>query len=67
MAPKIITLLILLALPTAEAGTTSDWYQPTLGTTWHWQLQGPLNTDYQVEVYDIVGLYAVTAFFCRQA
>lgn len=29
------------------------WYQPSAGTTWQWQLQGTLNTAYEVEVYDI--------------
>ena len=30
-----------------------NWYQPTVGTTWQWQLSGQLNTSYAVDVYDI--------------
>ena len=30
-----------------------DWYRPALGTTWQWQLQGPLNLDYDVDLYDV--------------
>ncbi|WCN10939.1 endo alpha-1,4 polygalactosaminidase [Marinomonas mediterranea] len=28
-------------------------YQPVIGDTWQWQLQGTLNTDYNATVYDI--------------
>jgi hypothetical protein len=28
-------------------------YQPPVGTTWQWQLQGTIDTSYDVEVYDI--------------
>ncbi len=38
-------------MPDAISG--GSWYQPTAGTTWHWQLQGDLNTSYNVSVYDI--------------
>jgi hypothetical protein len=30
-----------------------DWYRPALGTTWQWQLQGSLNLEYEVDLYDI--------------
>lgn len=33
--------------------TGGSWYQPTAGTTWQWQLNGTVNTEYDVEVYDI--------------
>lgn len=33
--------------------TEGDWYRPQTTTTWQWQLQGPVNTGYDVEVYDI--------------
>lgn len=33
--------------------TGSDWFQPTPGTTWQWQLKGTLNTSHQATVYDI--------------
>ena len=32
---------------------TGDWYQPTVGTTWQWQLVGTINTGYAVDLYDI--------------
>lgn len=46
-----------LELP-AEADPGSDAsdatrYQPALDVSWHWQLKGPVNTGYDVELYDI--------------
>jgi hypothetical protein len=29
------------------------WFRPTPPTTWQWQLQGTLNTSYDVDVYDV--------------
>lgn len=29
------------------------WYQPKSGTSWQWQLSGKINTDYNVDLYDI--------------
>jgi pectate lyase len=40
--------------------TTGNWYRPGVDTTWTWQLQGTLNTDYGVDVYD-VDLFDTTA------
>lgn len=37
--------------------TEGDWYRPDVDATWQWQLQpdadGKLNTDYDVDVYDL--------------
>ncbi len=33
--------------------TSGDWYRPPVETTWQWQLQGTLNTTYDVDLYDI--------------
>ncbi len=33
--------------------TKGDWYKPTKNTSWHWQLQGDINTSHNVEIYDI--------------
>ncbi len=33
--------------------TTGNWYQPSVLTTWQWQLEGVLNTSYEVDLYDI--------------
>jgi hypothetical protein len=35
------------------AVTTGSWYQPSVLTSWQWQLEGTLNTEYSVTVYDI--------------
>ncbi|WP_037339086.1 endo alpha-1,4 polygalactosaminidase [Saccharospirillum impatiens] len=41
----------------ASPVTGGDWYQPVVGVTWQWQLLvsdgQPLNTDYDVTIYDI--------------
>ncbi|MEC8082079.1 MAG: endo alpha-1,4 polygalactosaminidase [Pseudomonadota bacterium] len=29
------------------------WYQPSVRTSWQWQLQGQLDTRYNVDVYDV--------------
>lgn len=31
----------------------ASWYQPTPSVTWQWQLQGTVNTAYDVALYDI--------------
>jgi hypothetical protein len=33
--------------------TTGNWYKPALGSTWQWQLTGTINTNYNVNIYDI--------------
>jgi len=30
-----------------------DWWKPSPHTSWQWQLQGELNTNYDVKMYDI--------------
>ena len=35
------------------APITGDWYRPTVETTWQWQLVGPINTDYAVDLFDV--------------
>ncbi len=30
-----------------------NWYRPALDSTWQWQLQGVINTAYDVDVYDV--------------
>lgn len=32
---------------------TGTWYRPSPSVTWQWQLQGPVNPSYDVEIYDI--------------
>ncbi len=36
-----------------ENSEEPTWYQPRPGVSWQWQLTGPLNTGYDVELYDI--------------
>ena len=33
--------------------TTGEWYRPGVAVTWQWQLQGMVNTTYEVDLYDI--------------
>jgi len=39
--------------PNAPPIILGDWYRPGVATTWQWQLQGVINTAYDVDVYDI--------------
>jgi len=32
---------------------TGNWFRPAPLSTWQWQLQGPVNTSYNVDIYDI--------------
>ncbi|GAL06249.1 endo alpha-1,4 polygalactosaminidase precusor precursor [Photobacterium aphoticum] len=33
--------------------TTGNWYRPAVMATWQWQLNGTVNTTYDVAMYDI--------------
>jgi hypothetical protein len=33
--------------------STHNWYKPTVGATWQWQIEGTLHTSYSVDIYDI--------------
>ncbi len=45
---------ILVAILSGCGGScTPTWYKPTLETSWQWQLQGDINTSYDVDMYDI--------------
>jgi hypothetical protein len=39
--------------PDAPPVTGGDWFRPGVETTWQWQLQGEINTGYDVDVYDV--------------
>ncbi len=47
----IITFLIGCGGSSKSKGV--DWYKPKIDTSWQWQLQGEINTSYDVELYDI--------------
>lgn len=38
---------------TVEPISGGSWYKPDTNTSWQWQLQGNINTAYNVEIYDI--------------
>jgi len=40
-------------LETASPTLTLDWWHPTPGMTWQWQLGSALDFDLQVDVWDI--------------
>ncbi|MCD6581907.1 MAG: endo alpha-1,4 polygalactosaminidase [Desulfuromusa sp.] len=39
--------------PAVPPITAGNWYQPSVLATWQWQLQGAVNTSYNVDIYDI--------------
>ena len=39
--------------PNVEPVTEGSWYRPAPGIAWQWQLQGEINTEYDVDLYDI--------------
>ena len=49
---RLLLLNTIVFFSTASIANQA-WYQPSVGATWHWQLQGPLQTQHPVEVYDI--------------
>ena len=42
-----------ISLSGNQSLTKGTWYKPTALTTWHWQLNGKINTTYSTEIYDI--------------
>jgi len=52
------TVTIFLLLTGVIPVTATDRWQPPPGTTWQWQLQGNIDTNKPVEVYDIDGFDA---------
>ncbi|MEN8220518.1 MAG: endo alpha-1,4 polygalactosaminidase [Pseudomonadota bacterium] len=42
-----------LALSYTTDDTPGDWWQPTPGTSWQWQLSGSLDSSFDVDMYDI--------------
>ncbi|WP_068714055.1 endo alpha-1,4 polygalactosaminidase [Vibrio tritonius] len=56
---SLANLLFLVGCNSAGGGDISTdnhqstWYSPAAGVTWQWQLQGSVNTSYNVTIYDI--------------
>ncbi len=42
-----------LAFSIEDSTNLSNWYRPSLFVTWQWQLDGNINTSYDVEIYDV--------------
>ena len=57
--PLIPFLLLSAMLVISGCGSSSSsekelsWYQPSKGISWQWQLQGDINSGYDVDLYDI--------------
>ena len=34
-------------------GQSANWFRPSLGASWQWQLLGSVNTGYAVDIYDV--------------
>jgi len=57
-----VALLLLLAGCTGPVtGGESSWWQPPPGTTWQWQLAGPIDTSVDAAVYDVDGVETTAA------
>ena len=39
--------------PDVDPVTTGNWYRPEVDVDWHWQLQGQVDTSYDVELWDL--------------
>lgn len=39
--------------PNVPPVTSGSWYRPVTATSWQWQLNGAINSSYDVDVYDI--------------
>ncbi|WP_434362188.1 endo alpha-1,4 polygalactosaminidase [Parasalinivibrio latis] len=48
--PESIPPMLAEVPPPIQDG---DWYRPPVMATWQWQLQGSLDVDYAVDLYDI--------------
>jgi hypothetical protein len=53
---KLLSTILILALTIAGQAAiakTGPKWKPALGDSWQWQLQGKINTSYDVVIYDI--------------
>jgi hypothetical protein len=39
--------------PNVAPVTVGSWYRPGVNVTWQWQLDGTINTGYDVDIYDV--------------
>jgi hypothetical protein len=40
-------------IPVVSPTPGANWFKPTVDTAWQWQLQGMVNTGYNVQLYDV--------------
>jgi hypothetical protein len=52
VAAATLSLLFLVGA-CGDAGDDAGWWRPDATATWQWQLQGTVNTGYDVDVYDV--------------
>jgi hypothetical protein len=52
---RVAAALLSLLFPVAcgDGGEDAGWWRPDSEATWQWQLQGTVNTGYDVDVYDV--------------
>ncbi|WP_418138560.1 endo alpha-1,4 polygalactosaminidase [Marinomonas sp. RS-M-Aa-14] len=48
-----IVMCLLFSSFFSTVYAADDWYRPPVGVTWQWQLDGVVNEDYDVDLYDI--------------
>ncbi|HEY0808320.1 MAG TPA: endo alpha-1,4 polygalactosaminidase [Pseudonocardiaceae bacterium] len=58
---RVLGALLLLLLAGCAAPSASALWQPAPGTTWQWQLSGPLDTTVHAAVYDVDGVETTAA------
>jgi hypothetical protein len=51
--PPVEPTSYIVYLPLVTSTTSSIWWKPGVQLTWQWQLDGNLNTSFEVDVYDI--------------
>lgn len=44
---------LVLSYTTNQKPPSNNWWQPTPGTSWQWQLTGNIDTSFNVDMYDI--------------
>ncbi|MBP9718446.1 endo alpha-1,4 polygalactosaminidase [Candidatus Gracilibacteria bacterium] len=49
----ISTLLVSLLSVAPAIPAHHNWYHPEPGISWQWQLSGPIDTSYKVDLYDV--------------
>ncbi|MGJ8645519.1 MAG: endo alpha-1,4 polygalactosaminidase [Marinomonas colpomeniae] len=48
-----VVCFVVLLFGASPLLAADDWYRPSISATWQWQLDGVVNEDYDVDIYDI--------------